>query len=275
MTVTPDKSKPQIDCQIGAAASMPVVAFETVDSTNQEAFRRITSGERGPVWLLAREQTAGRGRSGRSWASEPGNFYGSLMLCLDCSPSVAHQLSLLAGVVVFDALAEIAGGPIPGLRLKWPNDLLLDGAKLAGILPESTTDMATGQLLAVIGIGINLEHAPQGLNRPVAALSERTSGLLPRDLIGPLSGRMFYWLKHWKNGAGFDTVRAAWLDRGGKTGELMQVNTGTATVAGRFQNLDGDGALLLQLGSGEIRRFTFGDVSLAADGVGNGRPSES
>lgn len=247
---------------------IPVDQLPLIDSTNVEAMRRIAAGERGPRWIVAAEQTAGRGRSGRSWTSKPGNFYGSLILPVGCKPAVAHQLSLLLGVVVHDAMVEIAGGPIPGLRLKWPNDLLIGGAKLAGLLPESTADRythngQTGGLIVVFGIGINLSAPPAELGRPVASLAEQGIDRTPDEMAAPLSTWMLHWLGLWKAGESFDVVRSAWLERAGPRGEAMQVNAGAGPVVGSFDGLDADGALLLRLESGVVQRFTFGDVTLA------------
>src|SRR5215472_12224070 len=106
---------------------LPGVVFDEIDSTNTEAMRRAVAGERGPLWIAARRQTRGRGRSGRHWLSEPGNLYASLLITLECQPGVAQQLSLVAGVAVVDAIRTAAGGlgKPEGLRLKWPNDVLI------------------------------------------------------------------------------------------------------------------------------------------------------
>lgn len=244
--------------------SIPIDHLASIDSTNVEAMRRIAAGERGPRWVIAAEQTAGRGRSGRSWTSTPGNFYGSLILPVACRPAVAHQLSLLLGVVVHDALSKAAGRQIVGLRLKWPNDVLIGTSKLCGLLPESTADPMTGGLSVVFGIGINLIAPPGDLGRPVASLAEHGIHLAPDEMAAPLGTWMLHWLSLWRAGDGFETVRSAWLERAGSRGEAMQVNSGTGAVAGTFEGLDADGALLLRLETGAVRRFTFGDVTLAA-----------
>jgi BirA family transcriptional regulator, biotin operon repressor / biotin---[acetyl-CoA-carboxylase] ligase len=243
--------------------SPPVVRLPSIDSTNLDAMRRISTGTRGPLWLLAREQTAGKGRSGRNWTSEPGNFYGSLILPVACSPAIAHHLSLIAGIAVVDALNASAGAPIAGLRLKWPNDVLIGHSKLAGILLESTTDPATGHLTAVIGIGINLANPPSTLDRPVAALQPHLKNVTPDTLVAPISHWLDHWLRLWNVGQGFDAVRAAWLARAGQLGETIQINSGAGPVAGVFAGLDADGALLLRHATGDTSRFSYGDVTLA------------
>src|ERR1700680_2406864 len=147
------------------------VILEEAGSTNTEAFKRAAAGEAGPLWIMARRQTNGRGRSGRMWASEPGNLYASLLQRLACPQSVVHQLSLLAGVAAVEAIAAAVGGRINGLRLKWPNDVLIGEAKCAGILPESQIGAGGSEVVVVIGIGINLASHPTGLGRSATHLA--------------------------------------------------------------------------------------------------------
>src|SRR5262249_11568967 len=144
---------------------------DQVGSTNAEAFALAKAGEKGPLWVMAHRQTQGRGRSGRRWVSEPGNLHASLLLSLACPPAATHQLSLLAGVAVVDAIGAVsADRPIRTLRLKWPNDVLIGGAKCAGILPESHAGTSVGDALAVIGVGINLAWHPEDLGRAATHL---------------------------------------------------------------------------------------------------------
>ncbi len=262
---------------------IPVDHLASIDSTNVEAMRRIAGGDRGPRWIIADEQTAGRGRSGRAWASEPGNFYGSLILPVAGRPAVAHHLSLLMGIAVYDAIVSIAGASaVSGLRLKWPNDVLIGQAKLCGLLPESTNHPDGTGLLVVFGIGINLITPPVDLGRPVAALADHGLSVTPDEMAAPLGTWMLHWLSLWRAGEGFDVIRSAWLERAGARGEPMQVNTGLGStgrtglgntglasqgagpISGTFDGLDRDGALLLRLETGHVQRFTYGDVTLAA-----------
>ena len=256
-------------------SDVPVVVLDTIDSTNAEAMRRIAGGERGPLWLMAREQTGGRGRSGRAWSSPPGNCYASLIVTLDCEPAVAHHLSLLAGVAVIDAIRAVGGGDVPGLRLKWPNDVLASGGKLAGILAESTTDVVTRQLVAVIGVGTNLVAAPQvpvqALGRDVADLAALNVATTPEEFLGALSSAMDHWLAIWDNGRAFGAIRQAWMARAGVSGEAITVNSGAGPVSGDFVGIDADGALLLIDQHSVSRRFTYGDVTLGAGSTGLGR----
>ena len=239
------------------------VILEEAGSTNTEAFKRALAGEPGPLWVVARRQTQGRGRSGRQWASEPGNLYASLLQRLACPQSVVHQLSLLAGVAAVEAIAKTAGAPIAGLRLKWPNDVLIGEAKCAGILPESQMGPGGAEVVVVIGIGINLASHPTGLGRAATHLAAHGVSLEPEAMLGFLSEAIGRWLGTWDCGAGFPAVRAAWLGYAGAVGESLTVDTGRERIAGSFLGLDDGGALLMRDAQGQPRKLTFGDVTLA------------
>ena len=231
-----------------------------VDSTNAEALRRAQAGERGPLWIMADAQSSGRGRSGRSWSSEAGNLHASLLITLALPQPKAYQLALVAGVAVLDALGTALRPLPPGLRLKWPNDILIDGGKTGGILIESSTGAAG--LSAVIGIGLNVGAAPAGLGRPATHLAAHGDCPQPRVLLDAIAEAMGAWLAVWDEGRGFAAVREAWLNRAHPIGERMGINTGSEQISGAFLGLDPEGALLLDT-EGGIRRFTYGDVSLA------------
>jgi BirA family biotin operon repressor/biotin-[acetyl-CoA-carboxylase] ligase len=238
------------------------VVLSEVGSTNVEALARAAQGERGPLWIVAQRQTAGRGRSGRVWASEPGNLYASLLLEVRCPPAVVAQLALLAGVATVEAVAKAGNGMLKGLRLKWPNDVLLGQAKCAGILAESLTNPAS--VVAVIGIGINLAWHPHELSRAATNLAAHGASITPEAMLVALDGAMQRWLSVWDAGAGFAQVRAAWLERAGPVGETCTVNTGTEQIAGAFLGIDRSGSMLLRDQEGRQRAVTFGDVALAA-----------
>jgi BirA family biotin operon repressor/biotin-[acetyl-CoA-carboxylase] ligase len=236
-----------------------------VCSTNAEAMRLAAKGEPAPLWVVADCQTAGRGRSGRVWASLPGNLHASLLVGLSCGPAEAAQLSLLAGVAVLEAVTERASAaPIPGLRLKWPNDVLVDGAKLGGILVESARAGRHGGLAAVVGIGLNLANRPADLDRPATCLAAHGCAVDPTAMLEALAWRMHHWLAVWDEGAGFGSVREAWLSRGGRIGERLAERAGARVIAGDYRGLDSGGALLLRDGAGIEQRVTYGDVSFGA-----------
>ena len=242
--------------------------LDEIDSTNAEAMRLAAAGERGPLWITAASQTLGRGRSGRQWQSVPGNLFATLLLTLECETAVAHQLSLVAGVAAIEAVRAAAldrgSHTVPGLRLKWPNDLLIGADKFGGILPESVSVGAHDRRVAAIGIGMNLAGHPQGLDRGITHLAAHGLHLEPDQMLQCLVSSMDRWLLRWDNGAGFATVRTAWLTNAGPAGEAISINTGRVRLGGTFIGIDSDGALLLRDASGLEQRFTYGDVSLGA-----------
>ena len=238
------------------------LVLDQVGSTNREAFALAACGHVGPLWIMARRQTAGRGRSGRRWASEPGNLYASLLIELACVPAVVPQLSLLAGVATIAAIRRAAGGGPAGLRLKWPNDVLIGQAKCAGILAESVAGQRT--VAAIIGIGINLAWHPGNLGRAATHLAEHGSRVSPETMLGHLAESMQHWLAAWNCGAEFACVRRAWLEHAGRAGEACTVDTGTERIAGTFVDLAPDGALVIRDDKDRERVVTFGDVALAS-----------
>ncbi len=243
-----------------------VIVYDEIGSSNAEAMRLALLGEPGPLWIRAIRQTAGRGRSGRTWVSEAGNLTASLLMTLASSQAMAHQVSLLAGVAVVDAVRAVAGDgpPITGLRLKWPNDVLIGPAKLAGILPE-TTVTADSRLCLVLGIGINLAWHPETLGREATHLGEHSVDIAPESMLRHLAWAVQHWFSVWNDGVGFEDVRAAWLLRAGAVGEPIDVNFGGERRAGHFAGLDHDGALLLKTVGESIERVTFGDVTLLVE----------
>ncbi len=239
----------------------PICTYASLPSTNAEAMRLGLAGENAPLWVTAERQTAGRGRSGRLWVSEPGNLYASLLVRLGCSPTVLHQLSFVAAVATIGAIRRCAGAPL-ALRLKWPNDILLDGAKLTGILPESTVQ--TGSVLAVIGIGVNLAHAPDGIGRATTCLAAHGFDIKPATLLDALSLELTATLVVWAEGAGFPSIRERWLADSLAIGTAMTVHAAEMPVSGTFAGLGPDGALILRDHSGYDHCLSFGDVTVNA-----------
>ncbi len=251
----------------------PLVMLDEVDSTNAEAQRRAAAGERGPLWICARAQTQGRGRSGRSWGSPRGSLAASLLFCPNVPLARLPELALVAGVATADALAALlsrnlganpmgsvpAGTPKSLLRIKWPNDILLDEAKVSGILIESTR--YDHDQIAILGIGINIADTPVITDRAVTSLAEHGIITTPDDLAPRLAAAISRRLDQWSDGDGFAQIRAAWLERAGPLGSGIAVNAGHGSVSGTFAGLDTDGALLFQDGMGRRQRFTFGDVT--------------
>lgn len=248
-------------------APTPIVELAEVDSTNAEAMRRASAGERGPVWISALRQTAGRGRSGRTWTSLEGNLMATLLFQPGAATRRLGELALVAGVATHEAIAELQ--PLAGLRLKWPNDVLLGDAKVGGILVESST--FDGATISAIGCGINVAAAPDVPGRATTALACH-GGAPPRAaLLQALSARMAHWLLVWHAPDGFQAIREAWLARAGALGVQATVRTGSQAFSGAFAGLDHDGALLLRDPAGNLRRFSFGDVTMAAEAATNAR----
>ena len=192
-----------------SATGASLISFDTLGSTNAEALALARAGERGPLWVTAARQTAGRGRRGNVWTSESGNLYASLLLG-DAAPA-AHlpELCFVVALAVLDAVATVAPSLASKLRLKWPNDLLLDGAKLAGILIEA--ESVGGRTATVAGIGINCAHHPRDAGYPATDLSMHAGRVTPDALFRELSGAVAARLVQWDRGAGFAAIRAAWL----------------------------------------------------------------
>jgi len=244
------------------AGGTRVVHLDEIESTNSEAMRRAMRGEAGPLWVVADRQTGGRGRSGRAWVSPAGNLHASRLMALGCAPAVVPQLSLVAGIAVFESVRAVAAGGPDGLRLKWPNDVLVGGDKLSGILVESTT--IGQQAIAVIGIGLNLTSHPEGLDYPATCLGRHHSTTDRRAVLDALDRAIDLWLNAWQEGRGSACIRSAWLERAGPIGEPVSVDTGGALLAGTFAGIDDDGALLLLDSDGSVSRHAYGGVTLRA-----------
>src|ERR1043166_4321324 len=170
-----------------AAPGARLISLDDVGSTNAEAFARARAGERGPLWIMGRRQTAGGGRGGGGWGAEPGHLYAGLLLTDPAPPPRAAELSLVAALALHDALAERAAVLGPRLKLKWPNDVLCDGAKLAGILIEGES-LAGGTLAVVIGPGVNCAHHPAGTPYPATNLAAAGALVAPESLMQTLIG---------------------------------------------------------------------------------------
>jgi BirA family transcriptional regulator, biotin operon repressor / biotin---[acetyl-CoA-carboxylase] ligase len=245
-----------------AALSLPtgyrLHYHETIGSTNDEAKRLARIGAPNGTLIWAREQTAGRGRRGRRWTSPPGNFYLSLVLRPETPPGRAAQLGFVAALGLGEALDQLTGTEL-ALRFKWPNDLLANGGKIAGILLESETAPGGAVDFLVIGIGVNLASKPPAAEYPATSLVDE--GLAPissRRLVEAFAWRFDQWLWRWRS-EGFAPVRQAWLARASGVGQAILVRLERTTFAGRFVDLDENGALLLEGAEGR-RRVAAGDV---------------
>jgi BirA family transcriptional regulator, biotin operon repressor / biotin---[acetyl-CoA-carboxylase] ligase len=249
-----------------AAAGFRLSAHDTLPSTNSEALAAARRGETGPLWVTARQQTAGRGRRGNAWISTSGNLYATLLLRAPALPENAPQLSFVAALAVFDAIVDRAAALREKLALKWPNDILFGTAKLAGILIESET-IAT-RLAVAAGIGVNCMHHPVETAYPATDLATAGAAVSAEDLFFALSGAMARRLAQWRGGAGFQSIRADWLNRAAGIGGVMRVRLPkNREFVGRAEALDESGRLLLRLADGTLQTITAGDVfPVAASG---------
>lgn len=239
-----------------------ILRYSELASTNTEAMRLAQAGEPGPVWVVAERQTAGKGRSGRSWIGDFGNLFASYLFHAKAPVGSVHQLSLVAGVATFDAISALGIGKEHGLRLKWPNDILTERAKIGGILIESSVLPRRQGVTAVIGVGLNVVSHPEIEGREVTSLKSAGSVADPAAVLDALDAALRQALLIWDNSAGFAAIRARWLERSGPLGERVSVQGGEGQISGAFAGLDDDGALLVDLEGGERRRCTYGDVTL-------------
>jgi BirA family biotin operon repressor/biotin-[acetyl-CoA-carboxylase] ligase len=252
-----------MDAGAATAEGVRVLWRGSIDSTNEEARRLAEGGERGPVWIAAAEQTAGRGRLGRGWVSPPGNLYATLLTTLPTTLATAAQASLVAALAMADTVRALA--PAAPVQLKWPNDVLIAGEKVSGILVETLVHSPQGVTLA-IGCGLNLAHAPEGQRRPATSIAAHGAVVAPGEALATLASSMRRCLVQWRLGEGFDDVRRRWLEAAGGAGERIAVDIGGARTEGAFAGLDRDGALRLLLADGSERIVRAGDV-LAAPGA--------
>ncbi|WP_428682225.1 biotin--[acetyl-CoA-carboxylase] ligase [Reyranella sp.] len=227
-----------------------LVALQSVGSTNDEAIRLADAGAPEGTVVWAREQSGGRGRRGRNWASPVGNLYSSTVLRPGCMAQRAAELGFVAALAVGDLVPADRS-----VRLKWPNDVLVDGGKVAGILLESAIGQ-DGQVEHVVaGIGVNVTFAPQlpEMRYPGAALGGTVEAAL-EGLTRALANRLAQWRRD-----GFETVRREWLAKAGPLGAEVDVRLGEGLVRGRFAGLDREGALLLDTAEGP-RKIVSGEL---------------
>ncbi|WP_229665515.1 biotin--[acetyl-CoA-carboxylase] ligase [Croceicoccus mobilis] len=226
----------------------------SIASTNGEMLARLSRGETvgEGAWLIADRQTAGRGRLGRNWQDGAGNFMGSTVVALRGSDPVPHTLALVAGVAVHSAVAGLA----PDAMLKWPNDLLVGGAKLAGLLLERQGDCI------VIGVGVNLASAPELPDRATVSLAELGVAVERDAFAADLASRLAAELAIWRS-AGLTETLARWTARGPRIGARIAANPhGDERLTGTYRGLDPEGGLLMRLDTGAIRAIHAGEVEL-------------
>lgn len=236
----------------------PVEVYEELTSTNAEARRRGEAGEASAAWITAKRQTAGRGRRGRSWSTGEGNLAATLYMVAEAPPVQAAQLSFVAALAAADLADTCLGSGVA--RLKWPNDVMIHGRKAVGILLESGA-RSDGRLWLAVGIGVNLAHAPQDVERPAAAFADHmtTPPPAPLDALEVLAQAFERRRADWAR-EGFTAVAAAWTERAHGLGERCEARLPDRTLHGIAEGLDPDGALRLRLDDGRMERISAGDV---------------
>jgi BirA family transcriptional regulator, biotin operon repressor / biotin---[acetyl-CoA-carboxylase] ligase len=238
------------------AAGYRLISLKATESTNDDALQAARSDDPGQLWIVAGEQHAGRGRHGRQWSSPPGNLYASLLLIDPCEPQHAPQLGFVAGLALHETIEAVTGVSAPRLTLKWPNDLLLDGAKVSGLLLEGHRLQGNGPLAIIIGMGVNVAFAPTGTPYPAKALQSVRSVLTREDVFRTLSTSFAQTFSAWRNAARmnaadpFGPIRRLWLERAAGLGQEVTLRLPSGEKRGIFEGLDRFGRLQLKTVSG-------------------------
>lgn len=260
---------------LASAGGFRLAAYDTIGSTSTEALERARAGDRGQLWVVAKEQTAGRGRRGRRWETASGNLAASLLLIDPALGNNAATLGFVAGLALEAAIRACAPDVAfrvdldnsttehARLRLKWPNDVLVDGGKVAGILLQAAT-LPNGASAVVIGIGVNVRHAPEGVPYPATSLAAGGSSVAPEDVFEALSDAWVEQETVWDQGRGFGLIRRKWLERAAGLGSPIAVNFGDDMVRGTFETIGDDGQLVVRADDGSMRTVAAGDVHFGA-----------
>mgnify|MGYP003110097184 FL=1 len=239
-----------------------ILGYDSVTSTNDEADNLAQKGAPDRTLVWARSQNSGRGRLGRTWVSPEGNLYTTALLDPGLPLGRLQELSFVASLAVHDTVAGLL--PDVDLVLKWPNDVLLGGAKISGILTE--TRVRGNHVAALLGVGINLAHAPDGARYPTTALADHLAAPLSVEglldfYLKALSARYALWCTD-----GFAPIREDWTTRSRWIGRRVSVENGEQKIIGRYDGIEADGSMVVADDSGEKHRISAGDVRLAEDG---------
>jgi BirA family biotin operon repressor/biotin-[acetyl-CoA-carboxylase] ligase len=235
------------------------IALGDVGSTNSFALECARAGEPGNLWVTAKRQLAGRGRRGRSWVSEEGNLYASILLIDPAPKALIGTLPLVAALAVYRTLKPIFARTPQALAIKWPNDILVDGQKINGVLLESEP-LPDGRMAIVIGCGINCAHHPENPDYPATDLAACGFEIAAEDLFPSLAREMDAVLALWNRGTGFWAIREEWLTAARGVGAPVVVNLHNGPLRGRFEDIDSDGYLCLLTDAGQRHRISAGDL---------------
>ena len=252
---------------IATSRGYRVFGFDEVGSTSTEAAQAATSGDAGEVWFASLKQTAGRGRRGRAWETPSGNLAASLLIVPDNDPAVAATLGFVAGVALNRALSAVLPNGIirqgvdgaNRIALKWPNDVLADGAKLAGMLLEAYK-RPDGRQAVVIGMGINIVSAPQGLPYPAISLRELGIELSAEMLFSALAEEWVVAYELWDSGKNIPAILRLWRDAAAGIGSEVAIAQDGNVVRGVFETIDDTGRLIVRSNDNSRIAITAGDV---------------
>lgn len=233
------------------------LTFDVIDSTNSEARRLLSRGIDGNFVISAGEQITGRGRNGKVWESKPGNLYMSILLDADGFYNKQSDISFVTALAVYEAIVEITKD-CGKIIIKWPNDILVNGAKISGILLESIKSNTKHYL--IIGIGINIVSAPIVIDKKTISLADlNIDNILPSFMLDLIMKHFSYYYNLWQDD-GFDVIRKLWLARTCKIGDAITVSDGRNRISGLFQDIDKNGAIVLKLASGEDCSLSTGEI---------------
>ena len=259
------------------AAGYRLRGYDSIGSTNSEAIEAAAAGDPGGIWFAARQQTSGRGRRGRQWESPHGNLAATLLIVPEAAPTLAATLGFVAGVSLNRALSSIlpnglvkigidgadALGGHSRIALKWPNDVLADGAKLAGILLEASK-LPDGRHAVAIGFGVNVVAAPQGLPYPATSLADLGVIRSAEDVFEALSDAWVETFGLWNDGRGIGDVLKHWRASAAGIGAPVAVNQDGEVLRGIFETIDDDGRLIVRADDNRRIAITAGDVHFGA-----------
>src|SRR5437763_2130583 len=251
---------------LATSAGYRLTAFDKTCSANAEAMACARAGERGPIWFVTSEQTAGRGRRQRAWIAPRGNLASSILEVMDVPPATAATLGFAAGLALERALQKLSveanlrrGSDLLKFALKWPNDVLAERQKLSGILLEAEA-VAGNRLAVVVGIGTNVIAAPEGTQTPATSLAALGVHIGAEELFATLSDAWADFRGIWNNGHGFDEIRRLWLARAAGLGEPVAIQAGGSVVEGTFDTIDDTGCLIVRTADGKLVPISAGDV---------------
>lgn len=252
---------------IAAGRGYRLFGHDEIGSTSTEALAAAEAGDRGEAWFCALKQTAGRGRRGRPWETPAGNLAASLLIVPDCDPAISASLGFVAGVALNRALAAVLPGGlvkqgIDGahrIALKWPNDVLADGRKLAGILLESQKH-SSGRQAVIVGFGINIVSAPDGLPYPATSLDALGAGVAAETLFAALAEEWVVAYELWDNGTNVGDILRLWRASAAGIGAQIAVSRDGQVVRGVFESIDDSGRLIVRADDNSRIAITAGDV---------------